>query len=220
MIEVPVFNQSGQKVDTLQVDEQRLGGEVNKSLLKQALVMYHANQRQGTSKTKARGEVSGSTKKLYRQKGTGNARMGTKRSPIRVKGGHAHNKIPRDWTQDMPRKMRRLANRNALLAKLQDGGVKVVDEISLPEPKTRHVARIWENLGLDRTVVFALTNNEQDKQKNQSLFRAGRNLARTKFTSVAQLNAWDILRTRTVLMTRAGLEQFAAKGNDIGGATA
>ena len=208
MIEVPIYNPDGQQVDTLQLDEQKLGGEVRPALLKQAMVMYHANQRQGTSRTKARGEVSGSTKKLYRQKGTGNARMGTKRSPIRVKGGHAHNKIPKDWSQSMPRKMRRLATRNALLAKLQDGGIKVVDDINLPEAKTRHVAGIWQKLGLDRTVVFALTNSEQDREKNQALFRAGRNLARTRFTSVSQLNAWDILRTRTVLMTRAGLEQF------------
>ena len=208
MIEVPIYNQDGQQVDTYQLDEQKLGGEVRHALIKQAMVMYHANQRQGTSKTKSRSEVSGSTKKLYRQKGTGNARAGTKRSPVRVKGGHAHNKIPRDWSQDMPKKMRRLATRSALLAKLQDGGIKVIDEINLPEPKTKHVAGIWKKLGLDRTVVFALTNNEQDKERNQGLFLAGRNLARTRFTSVAQLNAWDILRTRTVLLTRAGLEQF------------
>lgn len=210
MIDVPIYNQDGTQVDTFQLDEQTLGGEVRPALLKQALVMYHANQRQGTSKTKARGEVAGSTKKLYRQKGTGNARMGTKRSPIRVKGGHAHNKIPKDWSQDMPKKMRRLATRNALLAKLQDGGIKVLDDINLPEPKTKHVAGIWQKLGLDRTVVFALSNRDQDKEKNQSLFRAGRNLPRTRFTSVSQLNAWDILRTRTVLLTRAGLEQFTA----------
>lgn len=209
MIEVPIYNTDGRQVGTYQLDEQKLGGEVRPALLKQALVMYHANQRQGTAKTKARGEVAGSTQKLYRQKGTGNARMGTKRSPIRVKGGHAHNKQPKDWSLDMPKKMRRLANRNALLAKIQDGGVKVVEEITLPEAKTKHVAGIWERLGLDRNVVFALSNREEDKQNNQSLLRAGRNLARTRFTSVAQLTAWDILRTNTVLMTRAGLEQFA-----------
>lgn len=209
MLEVPIYNQEGKKVGAYELDEQKLGGEVRPALLKQALVMYHANQRQGTVKTKARGEVAGSTKKLYRQKGTGSARMGTKRSPIRVKGGHAHNKVPKSWSQDMPRKMRRLANRNALLAKIQDGGVKLVDAIELPEPKTRHMAGIWQKLGLDRTVVFALSSREEDKQNNQNLLRAGRNLPRTRFTSVAQLNAWDILRTRTVLMTRAGIEQFA-----------
>src|SRR5688572_9762514 len=176
MIEVPIYNQDGKQVDTYQLDEQKLGGEVRHALIKQAMVMYHANQRQGTVKTKARGEVAGSTKKLYRQKGTGSARMGTKRSPIRVKGGHAHNKIPKSWSQDMPRKMRRLANRNALLAKIQDGGVKLVEGIKLPEPKTKHMVGIWEKLGLDRTVVFALSNRDEDKENNQSLLRAGRNL--------------------------------------------
>ena len=210
MIEVPVYNQDGQQVDTIQLDEEKLGGHVRPALIKQAMVMYHANQRQGTAKTRNRSEVAGSSQKMYRQKGTGNARAGTRRSPIRVGGGRAHQKLPKDWSQAMPKKMRRLATRNALLAKLQDGGIKVVDDINLPEPKTRHVAGIWKNLGLDRTVVFALTTREEDKDKNQNLFRAGRNLARTRFTSVSQLNAWDILRTRTVLMTRAGLEQVTA----------
>lgn len=210
MIEVPIYNVEGQQVDTFQLDEQKLGGEVRPALLKQALVRYHANLRQGTAATKSRSEVAGSTKKMYRQKGTGNARMGSKKNPIRRGGGHAHQKLNRDWSQDMPKKMRRLANRNALLAKLQDGAVKVVDEIRLPEPKTKHIAGIWTKLGLDRTVVFALSNLDEDKDNNQALFRAGRNLRQTQFTSVSQLTVWEIMRTRTVLMTRAGLEQFVA----------
>lgn len=210
MIEVPIYNTDGKQVDTYQLDEQKLGGEVRPALLKQALVMYHANQRQGTHKTKGRGEVEGSHQKMYRQKGTGNARMGTKRSPIRVGGGHAKQKLPKDWSQDMPKKQRRLATKSALLAKFQDGTIKVVDDISLPEPKTKHVAKIWGNLGLDRTVLFALPGGEDKKQANDTLFRAGRNLARTRFTSVQQLNAWDVLRTRVVLMTRAGLEELVA----------
>lgn len=210
MIEIPIYNVEGEQVDTFQLDEQKLGGEVRPALLKQALVRYHANLRQGTAATKNRSEVAGSTKKMYKQKGTGNARMGSKKNPIRRGGGHAHQKLNRDWSQDMPKKMRRLANRNALLAKLQDGAVKVVDEIRLPEPKTRHIAGIWTKLGLDRTVVFALANSDDEKDNNQALFRAGRNMPRTQFTSVSQLTAWEILRTRTVLMTRAGLEQFVA----------
>src|SRR5688500_5731478 len=89
MIEVTVFNQAGDKVDTIQVDEAKLGGEVRKQLLKQALVMYHANQRQGSVRTLARGEVAGSTRKMFRQKGTGNARTGGIRNPIKKGGGHA-----------------------------------------------------------------------------------------------------------------------------------
>src|SRR3984893_10121444 len=109
MIEVPVFNQAGQKVDTVQIDEQKLGGEVRTQLLKQALVMYHANQRQGTVRTKARGEVAGSTRKMFRQKGTGNARTGGIRNPIKKGGGHAKQKRRKDWRGAMRRKGRRRA---------------------------------------------------------------------------------------------------------------
>ena len=119
MIEVPVFNQDGQKVETIQVDEQLLGGEVNKSLLKQAIVMYHANLRQGTAQTQARGEVAGSTRKLYKQKGTGNARTGGIRNPIKKGGGHAKQTYPTDFRQAMSVKARRSARDSALLAKLQ-----------------------------------------------------------------------------------------------------
>src|SRR5438046_8472775 len=126
MIEVPVFNQTGQKIETLQVDEAKLGGEVRKNLLKQALVMYHANQRQGTVRTLARGEVEGSTRKIYRQKGTGNARMGSIRQPVRVGGGHAKQKRPKDWRQALPKKARQLATRSAILSKIQDKEIRVV----------------------------------------------------------------------------------------------
>ena len=210
MIDIPIYNMQGEEVATYQLDEQKLGGEVRPALIKQAMVMYHANQRQGTAATKSRSQVSGSTKKLYRQKGTGNARMGTKRSPIRRGGGMAFAKQNRDWSQDMPKKMRRLANKSALLAKIQDGGVKVLDDVALPEPKTKHVAGLFAKLGLDRTVVFAMSGRDEDSEKNKNLYRAGRNLPRARFTSVQQLNAWDILRHRAVCMTRAGLEQITA----------
>ncbi len=210
MIEVPIYNTDGKKVDTYQLDEQLLGGTLRPALLKQALVMYHANQRQGTSATKTRGQVEGSSQKIYRQKGTGNARAGTKRSPTRRGGGHAHAKQNKDWSLAMPKKQRRLATKNALLAKFMDGTIKIVDEITFPEPKTKHVAKLWGTLGLDRTVLFALPNADEHKQNNDLLFRAGRNLKQTRFTSVAQLNAWDVLRSRVVLMTRAGLDQLVA----------
>src|SRR5690348_18252232 len=120
MIEVPVYNQTGQEIEKIQVDEAKLGGDVRKNLLKQAVVMYHANQRQGTVRTQARGEVAGSTRKMFRQKGTGNARTGGIRNPIKVGGGHAKQKRPKDWRQSLPKKARQLANKHALLAKIQD----------------------------------------------------------------------------------------------------
>jgi large subunit ribosomal protein L4 len=204
MIEVPVFNQTGQKIETIQVDEAKLGGEVRKNLLKQALVMYHANQRQGTVQTKARGEVAGSTRKMFRQKGTGNARTGGIRNPIKKGGGHAKQRRPKDWRQAMPKKARRLARDSAILAKLQSNDVRVLDKIELPEAKTKHVAAIYKALGIDRSCLVALAGRDENME------RSARNLDRTTLTTVAQLNAWDILRNRTLVVTKAGLEQILA----------
>src|SRR3954471_3988563 len=166
MIEVTVFNQAGDKVDTMQVDEAKLGGEVRKNLLKQAIVMYHANQRQGTVRTKARGEVAGSTRKMFRQKGTGNARTGGIRNPIKVGGGHAKNKKPKDWRQAMPKKARRAARDSALLAKFQSADVCVVDAIKLDGVKTKPVAEMFKKLGLDRTVVVAINGRDENLEKS------------------------------------------------------
>jgi large subunit ribosomal protein L4 len=204
MIEVPVFNQAGTKVDTLQLDEEKLGGTVRKNLLKQAIVMYHANQRQGTAQTKARGEVAGSTRKMFRQKGTGNARTGGIRNPIKKGGGHAKQKRPKDWRQDMPKKARQLATRSALLFKFQANDVRVVDNVAFEAPKTKLVAQMYKALGIDRSCLFALA------QRDANIEKSARNIDRTKLTTVAKLNAWDILKHRTLLITKAGVEQILA----------
>jgi large subunit ribosomal protein L4 len=204
MIEVPVYNQSGDKVDTIQVDEAKLGGEVRKNLLKQALVMYHANQRQGSVRTLARGEVAGSTRKMFRQKGTGNARTGGIRNPIKKGGGHAKQKRPKDWRQALPKKARQLATRSAILSKLQADDVRVVDQIALEAPKTKPVAAMFKALGIDRSCLLAING------RNEVLEKSARNIDRTTLTTVEQLNAWDILRNRTLLLTRDGLEKILA----------
>ncbi len=204
MIEVPVFNQSGKQVSTVSVDEAKLGGEVNKALLKQALTMYHANQRQGTVRTQARGEVAGSTRKLYRQKGTGNARTGGIRNPIKVGGGHAKQKRPKDWRQAMPKKAKRAARNSALLSKFQSGYVRVVDALSFGEVKTKPVAQMFKALGIDRSVLFALNG------RNENVEKSARNIDRTTLTTIDQLNAWEILKYRTLLMTKDGLEKILA----------
>src|SRR3954454_19358597 len=204
MIEVTVFNQTGQKVSTIKIDEAKLGGEVNKDLLKQALTMYHANQRQGTAQTQARGEVAGSTRKMFRQKGTGNARTGGIRNPIKKGGGHAKQKRPKDWRQALPEKAREIARNSAILAKLQSNDIRVVDKIALDQPKTKIVAKMYKALGIDRSCLLALAG------RDESVERAARNIDRTTLTTVAQLNAWDILKNRTLLMTRDGLNQLLA----------
>jgi large subunit ribosomal protein L4 len=204
MIDVPVFNQAGEKIDTFQVDEAKLGGEVRINLLKQALVMYHANQRQGTVKTKGRGEVAGSTRKLFRQKGTGNARTGGIRNPIKKGGGHAKQKSPKEWRQALPKKAKRLARNSALLSKFQSGNVRVVDAIALDGVKTKPVAQMFKALGIDRSVLLALPGRDENLEKS------ARNIDRTTLTTVDQLNAWDIVKNRTLLVTRAGLEKILA----------
>jgi large subunit ribosomal protein L4 len=204
MIEVPVFNQAGDEVEKFQVDEAKLGGEVRRNLLKQAIVYYHANQRQGTVRTQARGEVAGSTRKMFRQKGTGNARTGGIRNPIKVGGGHAKQKRPKDWRQGLPKKARQLATKNAILSKIQSNDLKIVTEIKLEAPKTKYVAAMYKALKLDRSVLLALAG------KDEAVEKAARNIYRTTLTTVSQLNTWEILRSRTLLVTKAGLEQLLA----------
>ena len=204
MIEIPIYNTDGKEIDKMQVDPAKLGGEVRTNLLKQALVMYHANKRQGTVKTLARGEVAGSTRKMFRQKGTGNARTGGIRNPIKKGGGHAKQKHPKDWRLAMPKKMRRLARDSAILSKIQSNEMRVVDEIKLPEPKTKNVVKILRALGIDRSVLVALPAHDA------LIERSARNIQKTQMTTVAQLNAWDILNKRTLLTTKAGIEQILA----------
>ncbi len=204
MIEVPVYNISGDELEKIQVDEAKLGGEVRKALLKQALVYYHANQRQGTVQTKARGEVSGSTRKLFRPKGTGNARTGGIRNPVKVGGGHAKQKRPKEWRQSLPKKARQLATHSAILSKLQSGDVKVIDAISLDGPKTKAVVTLYKALKIERSCLVAING------RNENLEKSARNVHRTTLTTVSQLNAWDILRNRTLLLTKDGLEQILA----------
>jgi large subunit ribosomal protein L4 len=204
MIDVPVFDQTGKQLETFQVDEAKLGGEVKKNVLKQAIVAYHANQRQGTVQTLARGEVAGATRKVFRQKGTGNARTGGIRNPIKKGGGHAKQKRPKDWRQAMPKQFRRVARNSALLMKLQSNDIRVVNEIKLPEPKTKHMVQIYKALGIDRTCLLAING------RDENLVRSARNLGRTTLTTVQQLNAWEILKNRTLLLTKAGLEQLLA----------
>lgn len=190
MIDIPVHDIQGKQIDTLQVDEQSLGGEVRPALLKQAYVCFHANRRQGSAHTKNRSEVSGSTRKLYRQKGTGNARRGPSGTNLMRGGGHAHSKKPHSWRQRMPKKMRQLANRNALLAKAVDGEIRLLDHLEFDKPSTGQFAKILSELKIDRTCLLALANTTDHAG------RSARNLEHITITRVDQLNVFDILNHR------------------------
>lgn len=214
MIELPVYNKSGKQVSTLAIDEAQLGDEVRPGLLKQAFVMFHSNRRQGSARTQSRGEVAGSTKKIYAQKHTGNARMGTKRTNIRRGGGvaFAKRRTHEDFRRDMPRKMRQLANRNALLSKLVDNEVKCFDALDFSEPKTSAFRTILEAVGVDRSCLVALDSS------NRNAALSARNLSGVDIIRVDQLNAFELLNHRYLVVERASLESFVASRNGAAGA--
>ncbi len=204
MIELPIYNMAGKQVDALAIDEAQLGGEVRHALLKQAFVMFHANQRQGSARTKNRSRVEGSTRKLYKQKGTGNARAGTVRTNIRKGGGVTFAKLRtrEDFRQEMPKKMRRLANRNALLAKLVDGEVKCFDSLNFAKPRTQDFRAMLDAVGINRTCLVALDGS------NQNALLSARNISDCTTVRADQLNVFQLLNHRFVVVERESLKKF------------
>lgn len=204
MIDVPIHDMQGNAVGTMSIDEGLLGGEVRPALLKQAYVMFHANRRQGSARTRGRGSVEGSTRKLYKQKGTGNARVGNARTNIRKGGGvtFAKTRTREDFRTALTKKMRRLANRNALLAKLVDGEVKCFADLEFDAPKTSEFAAVLAAVGIDRTCLVALA------KENLNGFRSARNLAHVDCTRIDQINAFGLLNHRYLVTDRRSLESF------------
>ena len=203
MIDTAVVNQEGAEVGTFSFDESTLGGAVKKRLMKQAVVMYLANRRQGTASTRRSSEVAGSGKKLWRQKGTGRARIGTRRAVQRRGGGSMFGPKPRDFRKALPRKARRAAMRSALLSKFADGEVVVIESLSLPEVKTRAVAALLKTLGVDGGSCLLVT---PDHESSRDVVRAGRNIPTLTIMPGSDLNAYDILRHKRLVMTRQTAE--------------
>ena len=200
-----VYDISGKQVGSYEIDPAELAPAVNKQLLHDAVVMYQANQRQGTFRTKNRGEVAGSTKKLYRQKGTGNARAGARRSGTRRGGGHIFAKRPRDFGWRMPKKALRAATRMALAARLADDEVKLVSGLEMGAPKTAAVAKLLKTLGIaEKTVLVS------PAQHDDVLWKSARNIEGVSVSPVGDLNAWSLLQPRAVLMTTAAIDAFRA----------
>src|SRR5437016_6762424 len=154
MLNLNVYNPRGETVGTIEVDPAEFGGKINRQLLHDVVVMYLANQRAGTHSTLRRGEVSGSTKKLFRQKGTGNARVGTRRTNKRKGGGTTKGPKPRDYEYHLPKKAVRAATRMAILSKFQDQEAIILDDLTLTEPKTKQVAGILKALKLQDTTCL------------------------------------------------------------------
>ncbi len=201
MASLPVYDKTGSQVGTYDIDPDVLSDTINKQLLHDAVVMYQANLRQGSHKTKTRSEVSGTTKKMYRQKGTGNARAGSRRSGIRRGGGHIFAKNNRDYGFRLPRKALRRATRMAMAGKIHDEQVWVLDELSLDEPRTSAVASMLGAMNLGgKTTLIATDGN------SRNVYKSARNIPGVSVSHVADLNAFTILRPQQVLITRSALD--------------
>jgi large subunit ribosomal protein L4 len=196
MITLPIHDMSGAEVGTYDLDGADLASGINKQLLHDVVVMYEANLRQGSAKTKSRGEVQGSTRKLYRQKGTGRARAGSSRTPVRRGGGHAFAKQPKDWSYRLPKKAIRLATRQALLSKFMDNEVTLLQDLVIPEPRTRHVAALLEAVGLEATSGLLVISAHDD-----DIWRAARNISSLWVSPAAELNAYKLLHQKQLVLT-------------------
>lgn len=202
MTNLPIYDKTGAQVGEYAIDLEAIAPKISKQLLHDAVVMYQNNLRQGSAKSKTRSEVSGSKKKMYKQKGTGNARAGHKRSGIRRGGGHIFAKTPKDWSYRMPRKSLKIATNMALVEKVRGERVKVVDSLVLEAPKTKEVVSALNKLELNRTVLLVIDQND----RNVTL--SVRNIQSAKVLPVSDLNAFEILRPYHLLVTKSALDRF------------
>lgn len=201
MVSLPVFDRTGKEVGKYDLDIAEIAPRISKQLLHDVVVMYQANARQGTVRTKTRSEVAGSTKKMYRQKGTGNARAGSRRSGIRRGGGHIHALLPRDYSYRLPRKAVQLATRMALASRIQDSEVIVVDDLKFAAPKTKEMASLLKALGIHAGSTLVAT-----AERDVNVYKSGRNIDRVSVLPISDLNALALLQPNKVLVAKSTLD--------------
>ena len=197
-----VYNIAGKKVEELSLNKKVFDGKVNEAALHQAIVMYQANLRLGTASTKTRSEVSGGGKKPWRQKGTGRARVGSTRSPLWRKGGVTFGPSPRDFHYSIPKKIKKLALKSSLNAKIRDDEVLVVNEFKVSEPKTKQVSAILKSLKIDKSSIAVLDKIEG------GIKRASKNIPTLTLKLAKDVNAYDILRHNKVLVTPESIKEL------------
>ena len=214
-MEIPVYNLTRDVVKHIEISDDVFGVPFNQAVVHQAMVRQRANARQGTASTKTRSDVSGTTRKLFRQKGTGYARGGSRRSPLRRGGGVAFGPKPRSYRQAMPKKMRQLALKCVLSAKVGDGELMVLEQLKLDEPKAKEMARILAALGVDSSALIATSEPEEN------VVKSARNLPGIKTIPASLLNVVDILSYKMLLITEAAVRkveqlwgQQLARGGD------
>ena len=205
---VKVHNLKNKEVGNVELSDAVFGVELNEHLIHLAVKNYLANGRQGTSATKTRGNVSGSGRKLWKQKGTGRARIASLRSPLWKGGGNVHGPQPRDWSSKFPKKMKRGALRSALSERLREGNLMIIDEFGIDNPKTKEFIGVLTTLGLlenkKRTKTLIV-----DSLDNENLIRSSRNVQKTKVINSYGLNIYDLLYHEKLLITKAAIEELA-----------
>jgi len=194
-VEVPVYNLTGEAVRHVEISDLVFAVPFNEGVVHQVLVAQRANARQGTASAKTRSQVAGSTHKIFRQKGTGNARAGSRRSPLRRGGGIIFGPQPRSYRQAIPKKMRRLALRCVLSAKVRDGELKVLEDLTFAEPKTKNMRQMLDALGAVSSTLV-ITNEPEN-----NTIKSARNLPGIKTTPVNLINVLDILSHQMLLIT-------------------
>ncbi|MCD7897173.1 MAG: 50S ribosomal protein L4 [Planctomycetaceae bacterium] len=202
-MKLPVYDKQGQSVEEIDFDESLLGKFVNYKLLHAAVVMYEANQRLGTVKTKNIREVSGKSAKPYKQKGTGRARMGRVRRFGSRGGATAHGPRPRDYSLAMPRTARRLALKSALLGKFRDNEIMVLKDLDVSSPKTKDFAATLKNLKVESGCLMVIP------EYNENVLKSCRNIPSADLSVLSDLNAYNALRRKQVIFTKAALEALA-----------
>jgi large subunit ribosomal protein L4 len=199
---VKVRNLKNKEVGEVQLSDAVFDVPFNEPLIHAAVRNFMANGRQGTSATKTRGDVSGAGRKLWKQKGTGRARIASLRSPLWKGGGNAHGPQPRDWSYNMPKKMRRGALRSALSERVREGNVIVIEGWSLDKPKTKEFVSSLTDLGLEGKTLIV------DSFDNQNLVLAARNLRRAKVVNSSGLNIYDLLYHEKLVLSQAAIEEL------------
>ena len=202
-MEAKLFNQSGDEVGTIQLVDEIFGIEPNISVMHQAMVRQLANARLGTHNTRGRGEVQGSTRKLYRQKGTGRARQGSVRAPHRKGGGVAHGPHPHSHAHGLPKKVRALALKHALSSKVKDEAIIILDALS--GDKTKEVVAQLKALGISNALVIG------GEKLDEKFAKAARNIPNIDVLPLAGLNVYDILRRKTLVLTREAVDGVNAR---------
>ncbi len=208
---VPVFNTEGKQIETLELDRKVFDGNVNQAAVHQAVNSYLANQRKGLASTKTRGEVSGGGRKPWKQKGTGRARVGSTRNPLWYHGGVVFGPHPRDFSYSIPKKIKNLALRSALCAKVKEENFIVLDNFAIPSAKTKEAVKILGNLKIGSGKKDSRTTLLLVEKLDESLKRSVRNIDRFELNIATATNPYEVITANRLLITREGLKSLVAR---------